>query len=102
MEKRTPHYSLALLQKLVAAGSFRVTVSARRTAYADFQLWELDEIAACVLSLTNKDFYKSMTALADSHLWQDVYRPKLHGVAAYLKVQVVDELGVVISLKRLE
>jgi len=31
------------------------------------------EMRAVIAALTRRDFYKSMTTYADSHVWQDVY-----------------------------
>jgi motility quorum-sensing regulator/GCU-specific mRNA interferase toxin len=31
------------------------------------------EMLAVIAALTRRDFYKSMTTYADSHVWQDVY-----------------------------
>ena len=59
-------------------------------------------MAQCVLGLQVKDLYKSMTTLHDSKLWQDVYHPRIDGVPAYVKVQIVDDTTVVISFKTLE
>jgi len=55
-----------------------------------------------VLGLDVRDFYKSMTTLHDSTLWQDVYRPNIEGTPAYVKVQIADDTTVVISFKMLE
>ena len=56
----------------------------------------------CVLGVKESDFYKSMTTIYDATLWQDVYRPKMGGIPAYVKVQIVDSTTVVISFKSLE
>ena len=55
-----------------------------------------------MLGLEVKDFYKSMTTLHDSTLWQDVYHPNIEGTRAYVKVQIADDTTVVISFKTLE
>jgi len=54
------------------------------------------------MALDAVDFYKSMTTLHDSTRWQDVYRPVLNGVEAYVKVQILDDNTVVISFKAAE
>lgn len=101
MEKRTPHYPLDLIQRLVRSGAYRVTRAARDTAVADFGIVELSDIADCVLAMTAADFCKSMTSYHDARLWQDVYRPNIGGLAAYVKVQIANADTVVISFKRL-
>lgn len=54
------------------------------------------------MRLDGKDFYKAMTTLHDSRLWQDVYHPRIGDTLAYVKVQIVDDTTVVISFKNLE
>jgi hypothetical protein len=67
-----------------------------------FRHTEASQLAECVLGFEGKDFYKSMTTLHDSTLWQDVYHPKIEETPAYVKVQIVDDTTVVISFKSLE
>jgi len=43
-----------------------------------------------------------MTTLHDSALWQYVYRPEIDGASAYVKLQIVEAITVVISFKALE
>jgi motility quorum-sensing regulator / GCU-specific mRNA interferase toxin len=43
-----------------------------------------------------------MTTIHDSRLWQDVYRPEIKGIEAYVKIQIVEEATVVISFKERE
>ena len=101
MEKRTPHYPLSEVKRLIQEGSYRVTDSALSRATEDFRLTELSEIAACVRSLTRGDFYKSMTTIHDSRLWQDVYHGRAQELRAYIKLQIVNETTVIISFKLL-
>ena len=59
MEKRTPHYKLAIVKCLIEEGRVRSTQSARQGAAIlgiDF-----DGICEVVNALTSADFYKSMT-----------------------------------------
>lgn len=99
MEKRKPHYPLSRIRSLIERNAYRVTTTALNSAARDFRLFEAAEIAACVAGLDAKCFYKSMTVLHDSTLWQDVYRPEIQGMPAYVKIQIVDETTVVISFK---
>jgi motility quorum-sensing regulator / GCU-specific mRNA interferase toxin len=72
MEKRTPHYDLAVVKMEVA-----------RSGAAAFTKTALDggralgltsgEMLGVIASLTWRDFYKSMTTFADHRVWQDVY-----------------------------
>jgi motility quorum-sensing regulator / GCU-specific mRNA interferase toxin len=102
MEKRKAHYSLKQVFELIDTGAYRVTRTALLTAAKDFGFIEPAQIAACVRSLKADDFYKSMTTIHDSRLWQDVYRPEIKGIEAYVKIQIVEEATVVISFKERE
>lgn len=42
------------------------------------------------MTLTVKDFYKSMTSYNDHTQWQDVYRPNTEGIKLYVKLTVQD------------
>ncbi|MCW5980202.1 MAG: type II toxin-antitoxin system MqsR family toxin [Bryobacteraceae bacterium] len=98
MEKRTPHCKLAIIKAKVAAGKVRATVSALAGGAALGFTYE--EIIGVVAALTPKDFYKSMTTLADHRIWQDVYRPKTRAGDVYLKLTVIDDV-LVVSFKAL-
>jgi len=102
MEKRSPHYALSQVKALIHEGAYRVTRTALQCATRDFGFVETSQLADCVLGLEGKDFYKSMTTLHDSKLWQDVYHPNIEGISAYVKLQIVDDTTVVISFKALE
>jgi motility quorum-sensing regulator/GCU-specific mRNA interferase toxin len=102
MEKRRPHYSLSRVKQLIQNGSYRVTRTALSRAVRDFGLFDATHVAGLVLKIEARQFYKSMTTLHDSSLWQDVYHGDVDGTAAYVKIQIVDETIIVISFKRLE
>lgn len=98
MEKSTPHCKLPLVRTLIQAGKVRATVS----ALAGAAELELDFIGMMdtVMSLTSKDFYKSMTTHLDHRVWQDVYRPHTSAGQIYLKLTVVDDV-LIVSFKEL-
>ena len=86
MEKRAPHYDLGGVQAQVA-----------RLGPAAFTKTALDggremgltsrEMLAVITALTRRNFYKSMTTYADSHIWQDVYyAPTPVDKEAYIKI----------------
>ena len=102
MEKRRPHYTLSRVKTLIQQSAYRVTRTALLCAVRDFGYIEASQLAECVLRLTAKDFYKSMTTLHDPTLWQDVYHPTVEETLAYVKIQIVDDTTVVISFKSLE
>jgi motility quorum-sensing regulator / GCU-specific mRNA interferase toxin len=43
------------------------------------------EVVAVIQALILSDFEKSMTAMADHKIWQDVYKPKVGGRTLYVK-----------------
>ena len=84
MEKRKPHYALKEIQAALSdATKLNRTVSAADGA-ADLGLSD-EDVASVIRGLTHKDFYKSMTAIHSSKLWQDVYLPNLAGKELYVK-----------------
>ena len=98
MEKSTPHYKLPAIKVLIEAGKVRSTMSALAGAAAlgmDF-----NGMIVVITTLSQKDFYKSMTTHADHKVWQDVYRPNTHAGEIYLKLTVVDDL-LIVSFKEL-
>lgn len=75
MEKRTPHYDLALIkaavERLGAAAFTKTAMDGGR----GMGLTTADMLAV-VASLTRREFYKSMTTYANHQAWQDVYHAK--------------------------
>lgn len=102
MEKRTPHHALPKVQALIREGRYSVTATAIATARRDFGLVGEFRLADRVLALDRRDFHKSMTCSGDPKQWQDVYRPTVEGIAAYIKVQITEDETVIISFKALE
>ena len=98
MEKSTPHYQLPAIKILIEAGRVRSTMSALAGAAA--LGINFDGMIVVVATLTQKDFYKSMTTHADHKIWQDVYRPTTQVGEVYLKLTVVDDL-LIVSFKEL-
>ena len=98
MEKGTPHCSLSLIKTLVEAEKVRSTMSALAGAAA--LGFDFDDIVEIVLSLSAKDFYKSMTTYSNHRVWQDVYRPLTPAGEVYLKLTVVEDV-LIVSFKEL-
>jgi motility quorum-sensing regulator/GCU-specific mRNA interferase toxin len=96
MEKRTPHYDLALVKRLLSQKQVRITY----VALAGARELEMDEtdIFTTVRELSLSCFYKSMTSHADHCIWQDVYHPVTTAGVMYLKLTVVDHL-LILSFK---
>ena len=99
MEKQTQHYPLLAIQaQMRSVPDMNLTLSAR----SGIRAAGMSQIDALVLvqSLKRKDFYKSMTTLADYKVWQDVYHGKWNGLGLYVKFQLAGEYFV-ISFKEL-
>ena len=98
MEKRTPHCKLPAVKALVGAGKVKATFAALSGGAAlglDFE-----GIVGVVMTLTPKDFHKSMTTYADHRIWQDVYRPVTEVGDVYLKLTVIEDV-LIVSFKEL-
>ncbi len=98
MEKRTPHYKLAIVKALVGVGKVRTTNAARLGASA--LGLGFSDMLDVVMALTVADFYKSMTTHADHAIWQDVYHPSTSAGEVYLKLTVIDD-ALIVSFKEL-
>lgn len=83
---------------MIDAGKIRSTTSALAGAAA--LGFDFDGVVGVILSLTPKDFYKSMTTHADHRVWQDVYRPITPAGEVYLKLTVIDDV-LIVSFKEL-
>ena len=98
MEKRRPHYPLGRIKAdFSTASALRITRTALTCAAAlDITL---DAIVAIIQSMTPRQFYKSMTTLASSAVWQDVYHVPWQETLLYVKF-TTDAAGyLVISFK---
>jgi motility quorum-sensing regulator/GCU-specific mRNA interferase toxin len=95
MEKHTPHYLLAAMQiKVAAAGRAAFTQTALSGGY-EMGLTDADMLTV-IASLTDRQFYKSMTTYNDHRIWQDVYHTVCpNGLIAYIKLTEVAERIVV-------
>ena len=96
MEKRTAHYPLAEIKKLVKDGHVHATKAALAGA-AELD-YTLDDMIYVVENLETEDLHKSMTSYENDELWQDVYRYPAVEAEIYLKLQIVDK-AVIISFK---
>lgn len=97
--RHLPAFSLELIQTLVGEGKYRITSGAFDGA-ASLYLGE-DDIVACVLGLRRSDYDQTLDSTAVPGTKQDVYLPRFHGFAIYLKLRLVESTRVVvISFKR--
>ena len=98
MEKRTPSCKLTVVKLLVEQDKVRATMSALQGAASMGMMF--DDMLDVVRSLTDADFYKSMTTHLDHRVWQDVYRPATPAGEVYLKLTVIDDI-LIVSFKEL-
>jgi motility quorum-sensing regulator/GCU-specific mRNA interferase toxin len=96
VEKRTAHYPLAEIQKLVKDGLVHATKAALAGA-AELDS-TFDDMIYVVENLKTEDLHKSMTSHENDELWQDVYCYPAVEAEIYLKLQIVDK-AVIISFK---
>jgi motility quorum-sensing regulator / GCU-specific mRNA interferase toxin len=98
VEKRAPHYDLKDIQaavvRLGAAAFTKTALDGGRTMGLTTR-----EMLTVIASLTRRNFYKSMTAIADHRVWQDVYYATTPvRKDAYIKI-TLRELAPVIQFK---
>lgn len=84
MEKLKPHYPLAAI-KAAFADADRLNRSYTSKQGADDLSMEDAAIVAVIQRLSNADFDKSMTSIADHRVWQDIYKPRVGGRMLYVK-----------------
>ena len=84
MEKLKPHYGLATIKAAFADAS-RLNRSFVSKQGADDLDMDDAAVVAVIQGLSNSDFEKSMTSLADHRVWQDVYKPSVRGRTLYVK-----------------
>ena len=59
------------------------------------------DIVVCIQGIVRTHFYKSMTSLADSRIWQDVYHVPFLTYVLYVKFTTDPAGYLLISLKEL-
>lgn len=95
MEKRTPHYDLARIQADVARLGVAAFTKSALDGGRDMGLTTA-EMLAVIASLSRREFYKSMTTLADHRVWQDVYHAATPArKEAYIKITLRDTAPVI-------
>ena len=99
MEKFVAHYPLSKVRELVTAWKYRATKTSKDDAFRCFDMSHESQMAMVVLGLKASDLQKSMTAHNDNKLWQDVYKPLIGTMRAYVKVQIIEGMVIIISFK---
>ncbi len=90
MEKHKAHYDLARIQAEVERLGPAAFTKTAMDGIRGMGL-TMEEALVVIVSLTQHDFYKSMTTLADHRVWQDVYHSATPvGKEAYIKITLRD------------
>ena len=98
MEKRKPTYDLTTIKTEMSDWTkLNMSVTARRSAVA--LNISLENVSQIVQGLTRAMFHKSMTAHADSKLWQDVYYVPHAELTLYVKFTMDSQGHLLISFK---
>ena len=84
MEKLKPHYRLATIKAAFAEPSSLNRSFVSKQGADDLDMDDA-AVVAVIQGLSNADFEKSMTSLADHRVWQDVYKPSVRGRTLYVK-----------------
>jgi len=85
MEKLKPHYGLATI-KAAFNDPYRLNRSFVSKQGANDLDMDDAAVSAVIQGLSNADFEKSMTSIADHRVWQDVYKPRVSGRTLYVKI----------------
>ena len=84
MEKLRPHYRLATIKAAFAEPSSLNRSFVSKQGADDLHMDDA-AVVAVIQGLSNTDFEKSMTSLADHRVWQDVYKPSVGSRTLYVK-----------------
>jgi motility quorum-sensing regulator / GCU-specific mRNA interferase toxin len=100
MEKLKPHHALADIK-----AAFADVNSLNRSFVSKQGADELDmddeTVVGVIQALSDQDFEKSMTSIADHRVWQDVYKPMVGGIRLYVKFTVdAQQAPFLISFKK--
>lgn len=88
LEKRTPHFDLVLVKRLVAQNGAACFTLLAQQGVQDMALTMGEAMAAIAAINQATCFFKAMTSTQNPNWWQDVYRvPTVRG-DAYVKFQI--------------
>jgi len=98
LEKKKPHYDLGTIKAtFCVVRALRITKTA--LSCSEGLGLTLEDIIDIIQAITREQFYKSMTSLASSAVWQDVYHVPHSGIVLYVKFTTDIEGYLVISFK---
>lgn len=97
----TPYYSLEEIRRLLKNPDTRIITRRDRREAAALGYADDDEMVGRVLQVTLDEFKKKMEAEEMPGYWQDVYNSvEPDGSKLYIKLQIREGSGVIISFKR--
>ena len=97
----TPYYSLEEIKALLKNPDTRIVTRRDRKEAADLGYPDDDAMVERVMKVTLDEFKKQMESELIPGTWQDVYNsPEPSGIKLYIKLQIRDGAGVIISFKR--
>ncbi len=103
VEKLKPHYALKKIKSLLCSEESREVTRTSQRGAVPLGYMDVEEMLAIIDTLTQRHFYKSMTAQHDPSLWQDVYKISDEaGNKLYIKLQLSydKKKAIVIQFKR--
>ena len=102
MEKFKPHYSLEHIKALLGDAKTRTITRLSRQGAVALGYMDDEDMVSIVARLSQEHFYKSMTTLQSSRIWQDVYKIVDEDKRLYLKVQLSPDhkSAVIVQFKR--
>ncbi|WP_041245331.1 type II toxin-antitoxin system MqsR family toxin [Geotalea uraniireducens] len=97
----TPYYSLEKIKRLLRNSDTRIITRRDRQEAAALGYADDDEMVDRVSQVTLDEFKKKMPSEDMPGYWQDVYNSiEPDGTKIYIKLQIREESGVIISFKR--
>lgn len=98
LEKKRPHYDLGTIKgTFCSIELLRITTTALRCSEA--LGLTLQNVVDIIQRITRQQFYKSMTSIGNSAIWQDVYHVTYEGTVLYVKFTTDVDGYLVISFK---
>ncbi|KAA0894308.1 type II toxin-antitoxin system MqsR family toxin [Oryzomonas japonica] len=94
MEKKRPHYDLAVIKRQMDAVETMVLTTSARNGIKKARM-SLQQAWQVMQALSLKNFHKSMTVYGDHKVWQDVYFSEWQGIALYIKFQRLDDYFII-------
>jgi motility quorum-sensing regulator/GCU-specific mRNA interferase toxin len=88
MEKRKPNYDLNKIKSLLSSEDTREVSGLSRRGAVSVGCMDAESMLSVIEKLTRKHFYKSMTVIGNSKIWQDVYKIADEDKSLYIKVQL--------------